>query len=402
MADFAAAGTADAAGFADGEIREVVVQDEFLLRFAAGVGIKFLRVVAGAERGERDRLRFAAGKKRGTVGARENADFAGNRTNLLKIPAVQALAAFENQFADGFFLDVIKRVVDDKLRDFFRAEFFNELGADFVLNRLAGVFAVELAGREQRGDETVAGERLGFGQNFVGDNFQRDRALGLADFRGEFFLRGDHRLDDFLRVFQRGVEVGFGNFLGRAFIHDDVFFVADVDEIEIALGLFGMRGVRDEFAADAADARRAERPGPRNVGNHQRRARADDAQNIGIVFAVRAQEHGLDLDFVIPALRKERADRTVGEAAGENFLFGRPAFALEVAAGEFAGGGRFFAVVHGEREEVLAFLGLGRGHGGHDDDGFAHLDGDGAVGLLGQFAGFDDDLLVARLGGDFF
>ena len=63
----------------------------------------------------------------------------------------------------------------------------------------------------------------------------------LADFRGEFLLRGDQRLDDFLRVFQRGVEVGLGNFLGRAFIHDDVFFVADIDEIEIALGLFGVR-----------------------------------------------------------------------------------------------------------------------------------------------------------------
>ena len=51
VADFATARTADAAGFADGEIREVVVQDEFLLGLAAGVGIKFLRVFAGAERG---------------------------------------------------------------------------------------------------------------------------------------------------------------------------------------------------------------------------------------------------------------------------------------------------------------------------------------------------------------
>jgi hypothetical protein len=113
------------------------------------------------------------------------------------------------------------------------------------------------------------------------------------------------------------------------------------------------------------------------------------------------KEHGLDLHFVIPALRKERADGAVGEAAGENFLFGGAAFALEVAAGEFAGCGRFFAVIHGQREEVLAFLGLGRGHGGHDDDGFAHLDGHGAVGLLGQFAGFNGDLLVADGGGDF-
>jgi hypothetical protein len=36
------------------------------------------------------------------------------------------------------------------------------------------------------------------------------------------------------------------------------------------------------------------------------------------------------------------------------------------------------------------------------DDGFAQLDGDGAVGLFGEFAGFNDDLLVAHLGGYFF
>ena len=105
----------------------------FFWLLAAGVGIKFLRVVAGAERGERDGLRFAAGEQRRTVRARENAHFAGDRTDLVKIAAVEALAAFEDQFADGFLLDVIKRVVDDEWRDFFRAEFLNELGADFVL-----------------------------------------------------------------------------------------------------------------------------------------------------------------------------------------------------------------------------------------------------------------------------
>ena len=205
-----------------------------------------------------------------------------------------------------------------------------------------------------------------------------------------------------MREFQRGVEIGLGNFLRRAFVHDDVFFVADINEIEIAPGLFGMGRVRNEFSVDAADAHRAERAGPGNIADHQRRARADDAQNIGIVFAIRAQQHGLDLDFVIPALGEQRADRAVGEAAGENFLFSRPAFALEIAAGEFAGCRRFFAVIHGQREKVLAFLGFGRGDRRHEDDGFAELDGYGAVGLFGQLAGSNDDLFVAELGGDLF
>ena len=58
MADFTAARTADASGFADGEIGEVVVQDEFFLVSAAGVGIEFLHVVAGAQCGQCDRLGF--------------------------------------------------------------------------------------------------------------------------------------------------------------------------------------------------------------------------------------------------------------------------------------------------------------------------------------------------------
>ena len=76
------------------------------------------------------------------------------------------------------------------------------------------------------------------------------------------------------------------------------------------------------------------------------------------------------------------------------------AFALEVAAGDFADGGRFLAVIDGEREEVLAFLDLGGGDGGDDDDGVAVADGDGAVGELGEFAGFDGDFIGADLARD--
>ena len=167
VADFAAAGTADAAGFADGEIREVVVQDEFLLVLAAGVGIEFLRVVAGAERGERDGLRFAAGRTSAEPWARGRmpTSLEIGRTTSKARPS-RRLPLFKNQAADGFLLDVIKSVVDDEIGDFFRAEFFDELRADFVLDRLAGGFAGEFAGREQRGHETVAGELLGFLQEF--------------------------------------------------------------------------------------------------------------------------------------------------------------------------------------------------------------------------------------------
>src|SRR5581483_6746303 len=60
VAYFAAPGAADATGFADGIIGEVVVQDEFLLRVTAGVGIELLGVLGGAEGDEGQGLGFAA------------------------------------------------------------------------------------------------------------------------------------------------------------------------------------------------------------------------------------------------------------------------------------------------------------------------------------------------------
>jgi hypothetical protein len=62
------------------------------------------------------------------------------------------------------------------------------------------------------------------------------------------------------------------------------------------------------------------------------------------------------LHFVEEAFGEKRAAGAVAQARGEDFLLGRAAFALEVAAGETAGRGIFFAVIDGEREEVLAGL----------------------------------------------
>ena len=99
----------------------------------------------------------------------------------------------------------------------------------------------------------------------------------------------------------------------------------------------------------------------------------------------------MDLNLVIPALGEERADGPINEPAGEDFLLGGTAFAFEVAAGELAGRSRLFPVIHGQRKELLALFGLSSGDGRHDDNGFAQLDAYGAVGLFGEFAGFNDE-----------
>ena len=121
---------------------------------------------------------------------------------------------------------------------------------------------------------------------------QRHLALRLASSCGELVLNPDHLARMPMRKLERLHEISFGNFSGRAFDHDDVVFRADINQIEIALFALGVRRVGDELPVHATDPNRADRSGKRNVGNAKRRRRAVERENVGIVFAVRAQEDG--------------------------------------------------------------------------------------------------------------
>ena len=81
----------------------------------------------------------------------------------------------------------------------------------------------------------------------------------------------------------------------------------------------------------------------------------------------------------------------VGQTAGEDLFFGGAAFTLEVATGKLAGGGGFFTIINREGEKFLAGFGARGSDGGHDNNAFTELHGDGAVGLFGEFPGFDMD-----------
>ena len=73
MADLAPAGRAHAARFAGRIGREVVVQHE-MLAVLAFERVDDLLVLAGAERGDDERLGLAAGEQRRAVRARQHAD----------------------------------------------------------------------------------------------------------------------------------------------------------------------------------------------------------------------------------------------------------------------------------------------------------------------------------------
>src|SRR4029079_13475899 len=92
---------------------------------------------------------------------------------------------------------------------------------------------------------------------------------------------------------------------------------------------------------------------------------------------------------VVEAFREQRADRTIDQAAGQRFLFGRTALALEEAARDAPGGREFFLIVDGQREEVLSRLDRLGGSHRAEYDGFAEGRQNGAVGLTGNEARFE-------------
>ena len=144
VADFAAARAAGAAGFADAERREVVVQDEALRGLAAGVAVEILGFVGGRERREGDRLRFAALEERAAVRAREQADFGAELADLIEVAAVAADLFVEDADAEGFLLQVVEGLADLELA--WPPEISRGSRADFVLERVDRFLRATLPG----------------------------------------------------------------------------------------------------------------------------------------------------------------------------------------------------------------------------------------------------------------
>jgi len=82
--------------------------------------------------------------------------------------------------------------------------------------------------------------------------------------------------------------------------------------VEVAFRHLIVRRIGNKLSFDATDADGAERPGPRNVAEHQRRRRAHERGMSGFVLTIGAQQDALHLDFIIPAPGEQGADWPVG------------------------------------------------------------------------------------------
>jgi hypothetical protein len=77
-----------------------------------------------------------------------------------------------------------------------------------------------------------------------------------------------------------------------------------------------------------------------------------DRQGVGILLGIGRKDHGDDLGFVQEPFGEQRADRTIDQAAGENFFFRGTPLAFDKTARNLAGGVSVLAVVDGERKKT--------------------------------------------------
>jgi hypothetical protein len=124
---------------------------------------------------------------------------------------------------------------------------------------------------------------------------------------------------------------------------------------------------------------------------------ADHRDDVGRDVRVHRHDGDDDLDFIGETFGEQRADGTVDQARGENFIFRGAAFAAEEAARDLPGGVGAFLIVDGEREEVLT--GLRFLHGDHSGEhhGVAHRGHDRAARLPRDLTRFECDAMLSVL-----
>ena len=230
----------------------------------------------------------------------------------------------------------------------------------------------------------------------VADLLLGDLDLFLAGLLGQGVDRRDDFLDGRVRRFERADDLLFGDLFRAGLDHHDRVIRARDDEIEPRFFALLVRRIDDVVAADQADAdaRVGLREGNRREG--ERRGRAGNCQDVGVVLGVCGQQQGDDLSLVAPTGGEERSRRPVDQPAGEDLFFARFAFPLEEAARDSSRGIGVFAVVDGQGQEVDPLSRVCRRAGGDEDHGIAAADDDGAVSLLGEAPGLDRDRSAAH------
>ena len=395
MAHFTPAGAAHAARFIHRIGREIVVQHEIFAVFT-GQRINHLFILAGAECGDAQRLGFTTREQRRAMRARQHAHFRHDGAHGARITPVNALAGIKDVVADHIRFQFLEQALRQV-----HIGTFGFKGGDHLLLHHAHLILADQLLYFRIGNGHIGAAQ--FGDALLQRDFSFRRLRQRPGFLGgnlsQFNDRLDHRLEGRMTKGDGAEHDFFRQFARFRFHHQHAFGSAGQHQIQHAFLALISGWVQHIGAVDIANARRADRAEEGNAGKRQRGGATHQGDDIGIIFQIMRQDGSNHLDFIAEAFREKRADRAVNQARRQRFEFGRPAFTLEEATRDLAGGEGLFLVMHGQREEILPRLRRTRTNGGAQHNGVTQAGHHGTIGLAGDLAAFQNQGLAAP--GDF-
>ena len=396
MTDFTALGRTEAASFACGKGRHVVVQHEAVFKLASQ-GINALGIAVCAQCGHHQSLGFTTGEQAGAVGAGQHAVADFNGTHGAGIAAINAGLTSQNLAAHDAGFDVEQHAFDlDTVKlHAFGLQAGHHGGIGFAASLGTGLLVADLVGSGQ----FVAAQGFHLGNQ----HFVASRSLpiphGFASLAHQVVDGGNGNVALLMAIDHCTQHHFFGQLLGFRFHHQHSGLGTGHHQIHLAVFELGLTGIEHVFTVDVTHAGGTDRAIERNAGNRQCRTGCDHGRNVSLHLGIQTDHMHDDLHFVVEAFGKQGADGAVDQAAGECFQLAGAAFALEKAAGNLASGVGFFGVVHGQREKVLASLGIRFGDHRGQHHGAVHVQQHSAGGLAGNFARFHGDGVLTPLEG---
>ncbi len=339
-----------------------------------------------AQRDDAEHLRLAASEEPRAVRAGQESHLAGDGANVGERAAIGPDAAIEDLRAD-----VLLELFLERQGDFLEAIgiFRRELGEQLRLDgvelglalRLVRIVGGDLEARAHEGGHVRA-------QLLIGDR-RRELLLGLARRLHQLFLHLDEALDGIVARADGGDHGLFGQLLGARFDHHDGIGGGGDDQVELAVHELRLGRIDDDLIVNVAHAHGTYRPHEGDRRNGERGGGGGDADDVWVVLQVGGEHGDDDLYVVAIALGEERANGAIGEARGQDRVFGRASLTLDEPARDLAGGVEPLLDVDGQREEINALTGLAAGSGGGQHYCVAVTQEHGPAGLLRDSAGLD-------------
>ena len=315
--------------------------------------------------------------------AGQDADFCGQRADLVDAAAIHALALVQQPAADDVLLHLVADEVEVGLSQ------VGVLLSDLVHDgQQSGITHILVVGIHS-GLEVVEILLLDGVEHVHIEAHDLEIDLRLAALGHDAVDEGDDLLDlhvSGLDGVQHGVLI---DLIGTGLDHDDLVHGGGYGQGQVALLALLLSGVQDDLAVHQTHLHAADGAVPGDVGHGGHQRSADHTGDLGAAVRVKAHDGHGDAHVVAHLLGEQRAHGAVHHAAGEDGALTGAALAAHKAAGDAACGVELLLILHVQGEEIHALAGLGaHDHVAHDA-GLAVADQRTGVGQTAHLAHLD-------------